>query len=74
MGDILAIDVGTTVFKMRLFSPDLEKRYETQRDYKFNVYDSVKIDIEPEKWWQALRYCCAECKESLSSIGVISFP
>jgi sugar (pentulose or hexulose) kinase len=73
MRDILAIDVGTTVFKMGVFSPNLEKKCETSRDYKFNVYDSVKVDIEPEKWWQALEDCCAECKEFLSSVGVISF-
>ncbi len=71
--DILSIDVGTTVFKMGVFSPNLDKKCEAFRDYKFNVYDSVKVDIEPEKWWQALRDCCAEVKEFLPSVGVVSF-
>jgi sugar (pentulose or hexulose) kinase len=37
--DILAIDVGTTAFKMGVFSPDLEKRCEASREYEINLYD-----------------------------------
>jgi len=71
--DILAIDVGTTAFKIGVFSPDLEKRCETSRDYAINLYDRGKADIEPEKWWLALKECCIEIKEHLSKVGIISF-
>jgi glycerol kinase len=37
--DILAIDVGTTAFKIGVFSPDLEKRCEASREYEINLYD-----------------------------------
>jgi sugar (pentulose or hexulose) kinase len=35
--DILAIDVGTTAFKIGVFSPDLEKRCEASREYEINI-------------------------------------
>ena len=71
--DILAIDVGTTAFKIGVFSPDLEKRCEASREYEINLYDRGKADIEPEKWWQALKDCCREIKPYLSEVGVVSF-
>ena len=71
--DILAIDVGTTAFKIGVFSPDLEKRREVSSDYQINFYDRGKADIEPEKWWKALKDCCYKIKECLSGVGVISF-
>jgi sugar (pentulose or hexulose) kinase len=73
VSDILAIDVGTTVFKMGVFTSKLEKKCESSRSYQVNIYDEVKTDIEPEKWWQALRDCCTEQRKFLSSVGVISF-
>ncbi|MBM4309075.1 MAG: hypothetical protein FJ123_20290 [Deltaproteobacteria bacterium] len=71
--DILAIDVGTTAFKIGVFSPDLEKRCETSRDYAINLYDRGKADIEPEKWWLALKECCVEIRDHLSKVGIVSF-
>jgi sugar (pentulose or hexulose) kinase len=71
--DILAIDVGTTAFKMGVFSPTLEKRCEASRRYDINLYDQGKADIEPAKWWRALRECCEEKKEFLPPVGVVSF-
>lgn len=73
MRDILAIDVGTTAFKIGVFGPGLEKRFEASRNYQINLYDHGKADIEPEKWWHALQDCCAEIKEFLPGVGVISF-
>ncbi len=73
MRDILAIDVGTTAFKIGVFGPDLEKRCEASRSYQINLYDHGKADIEPEKWWRALRDSCAELEEFLPSVGIISF-
>jgi sugar (pentulose or hexulose) kinase len=71
--DILAFDVGTTALKMAVFSPDLEKRCAASRDYDVHVYDRGKADIEPEKWWQAVKETCAEFREYLPDVGVISF-
>jgi xylulokinase len=73
MRDILAIDVGTTSLKMAVFSADLEKRCEVSRSYEVHLYDRGKADIEPERWWQALRECCIGAKKFLSSVGIISF-
>ena len=70
--DILALDVGTTAFKMGVFTPALEKKCEASRRYEVHVYDRGKADIEPEKWWQALRECCAELGQHLASVGVVS--
>jgi sugar (pentulose or hexulose) kinase len=73
MKDILAIDVGTTAFKMGVFTPSLEKKCEASRLYDVNLYGQGKADIEPAKWWQALRECCAELKDFLLPVGVIAF-
>ena len=72
MNDILAIDVGTTTFKVGVFSLDLDKKCETSRLYEPNLYDFGKADIEPEKWWNVLQDCCAEIKSFLRSVSVIS--
>jgi glycerol kinase len=46
--DILAVDVGTTTFKIGVFGPDLQKKCETSRGYQINLYDHGKADIEPK--------------------------
>ena len=70
--DILAVDVGTSALKLGVFSPSLDKRSEARRTYEPHVYDNGKADIAPDAWWQALREGCAEVRESLASVGVIS--
>ncbi|MGP8248139.1 MAG: xylulokinase [Bryobacteraceae bacterium] len=70
--DILAVDVGTTALKLAVFSPELEKRCEAARRYDVNVYCGGRADIEPAKWWQALRECCAEISGFLDAAGVLS--
>jgi sugar (pentulose or hexulose) kinase len=72
MKDILALDVGTTAFKMGVFSPSLEKKAAATRAYSINLYGGGKADIEPEAWWTALRECCAELKEHLAEVGMIA--
>ena len=67
-GDILSVDVGTTSFKLGVFSPALEKKAEASRPYDVHVYAGGCADIEPEKWWQALRECCAEVRDFLPSV------
>ena len=70
--DILAIDVGTSAMKLGVFSPELEKRSEARRAYDPHVHDRGKAEIAPDLWWQALRECCLDVRESLASVGVIA--
>ena len=70
--DILAIDVGTSRFKLAVYGPDLQQRCQVVVPYDVNVYNRVFADIEPEKWWQALRQACSEAAEHLSGVGVVS--
>jgi sugar (pentulose or hexulose) kinase len=70
--DILAIDVGTGRFKLAVYGPDLEQKCQVVHPYDVNVYSRVYADIEPDKWWDALRRSCAEVAEHLSGVGVIS--
>jgi len=70
--DILAVDVGTTAFKLGVFSPAMEKRCEAARRYDVNVYGQGRADIEPAKWWQALGECCREIAPFLKPVGVLS--
>jgi sugar (pentulose or hexulose) kinase len=70
--DILAVDVGTTALKLGVFSPEMEKRCEATRRYDVHVYGQGRADIEPAKWWQALRECCREIAAFLKPVGVLS--
>ena len=72
MGDILAIDVGTTMFKLGVFSQDMKKKAETSVCYEINLYGGGKSDIEPDKWWEALRECCTRLKDALVLVKTIS--
>jgi sugar (pentulose or hexulose) kinase len=69
---ILSMDVGTTAFKLGILSPQLEMIAEASRSYDVNVYSGGYADVEPEKWWRALRECCAEVREFLSTVGVVT--
>jgi xylulokinase len=71
-GDILAVDVGTTALKLAVFSPALERRFETARAYPANLYDQGKADIEPERWWAAFESACREAGDHLSEVSVLS--
>jgi xylulokinase len=73
MDYILAFDVGTTQFKAGVFTPDLDQVALAARAYSANLYDHVKADIDPEKWWHALVDTCSELRELLPSVKVISF-
>lgn len=70
--DILAVDVGTSAFKLGVFSAGLEKRCEARRDYAPHLYGRGRADIEPERWWQAWRECCGELAGALDDVAVIS--
>lgn len=69
---ILSMDVGTTAFKLAVLTPDLEIKAEASCTYPVNVYSGGYADIEPEKWWSALKECCAEVRDFLSPVGVIT--
>ena len=71
--DILAIDVGTTALKIGVFSAALERKSETSRRYEVHFYERGKADIEPDKWWGALRDSCQELQDLLPGVGVVSF-
>lgn len=70
--DILAVDVGTTTFKLGVFTAELEQRFETHRAYEANVYGDGRADIDPELWWQALRDACLEAGSALADVGVVA--
>jgi xylulokinase len=70
--DVLSIDVGTTAFKMGVFGPDLEPKCSASREYEVHVYDQGKADIDPQKWWDALRSCCQELQSHLADVGIVS--
>jgi xylulokinase len=70
--DILSIDVGTTTFKMGVFGPSLELKCNTTRDYEVHLYDQGKADINPQRWWDALKSCCRELQSHLAEVGIVS--
>ncbi len=72
MTDILAIDVGTTTFKLGIFDPSLELKCSATRDYAVHLYDQGKADIDPQQWWDALNSCCQELRPHLAEVGTIS--
>ncbi|HNY80254.1 MAG: FGGY family carbohydrate kinase [Sedimentisphaerales bacterium] len=72
MRDILSIDVGTTAFKMGVFNPGLDLKCSASREYEVRVYDQGKADIDPQKWWEALRSCCRELQPNLAEVGILS--
>jgi sugar (pentulose or hexulose) kinase len=71
--DILAVDVGTTGFKLAVFTPELDELARFIRSYPINVYDRVKADVDAEMWWNALKEGCTAVAEHLHDVGVISF-
>jgi xylulokinase len=68
---ILSIDVGTTAFKLGILTSQLELQAEASRSYRVNVHSGGCADIEPAKW-TALRECCADVRDFLPSVGVIT--
>jgi sugar (pentulose or hexulose) kinase len=70
--DILAVDVGTSRFKLAVYGPDLKQKCQVVHPYEVNVYGRAFADLEPEKWWATLRRSCAEVAEHLRGIEVVS--
>lgn len=70
--DILALDVGTSTFKLGVFGPELDLRAEAHRTYAPRAGERGRAEIEPEAWWAAFEACCDELRESLTSVGVVA--
>jgi xylulokinase len=70
---ILAIDVGTTSFKMGIFNESLmvEKIY--QQNYEVNIFNGEKAEIDPEIWWQQIVKGCKSIGNELSEVEVVAF-
>ena len=70
--DILAVDVGTSRFKLAVYGPDLTQKCQVVYPYDVNVYERSFADIDPQKWWSAMRRGCAEVAQHLGGVGVVS--
>jgi xylulokinase len=72
---ILAVDIGTSTFKMGLFEQreaglHLVQQYFTS--YQINTYnDGLFSDINPENWKDAFINGCQQLKNFLAKVGVI---
>jgi xylulokinase len=69
----LAIDVGTTCFKMGIFDELLSMEEIYQQNYDVDIFNGVKAEIDPEIWWQQFVKGCQLFGKKLADIGVISF-
>ena len=70
---ILAIDVGTTNFKMGIFNEFLFLEKAWQQNYEVNIFSEEKAEIDPEIWWQHLIGGCQFFGDKLSEVKVIAF-
>ncbi len=70
---ILALDVGTTAFKMGIFNESLSVEEIYQQNYDVDIFDGEKAEINPEIWWQQFLNGCKAMGKKLAEIGVISF-
>lgn len=70
---ILAIDVGTTNFKMGIFNDSLTLEEVYQQNYEIDIFNGEKAEIDPEIWWQQLIKGCKSIGNKLKEVGVISF-
>ena len=69
-GVILALDIGTTGFKLGLFDREAELIEMTNCFYPINAYDG-KADSDPEKWWAGFLDCHKRLKSSLKDVEVM---
>jgi len=69
-GVILALDIGTTGFKLGLFDREGKLIEMTNTYYPINAYDG-KADSDPEKWWAGFLDCRKRMKSSLKDVEVM---
>ena len=70
-GVILALDIGTTGFKLGLFDRQAELVEMTNTYYPINTYDGDKADSDPERWWAGFLDCRQRMKSSLEDVEVM---
>ncbi len=70
-GVILALDIGTTGFKLGLFDREAELIEMTNCFYPINAYDGDKADSDPEGWWAGFLDCHKRMKSSLEDVEVM---
>lgn len=70
---ILAIDVGTTSFKMGIFDESMSVERIYQQNYEVNIFNGEKAEIDPEIWWQQLIIGCKSFGNELAEVEVVAF-
>jgi len=70
-GVILALDIGTTGFKLGLFDREADLIEMTNCYYPINSYDGDKADSDPERWWGGFVDCRQRLKSSLEDVEVM---
>jgi len=70
-GVILALDIGTTGFKLGLFDREGNLIEMTNCYYPINSYDGDKADSDPERWWAGFVDCRQRLKSSLEDVEVM---
>jgi sugar (pentulose or hexulose) kinase len=74
---LLTVDLGTTALKTTLFDSDCRVLASATREYQARTLDAVRVEMDPEVYWEALRSTVAEILASSGispgAIGVISW-
>lgn len=70
---ILAVDVGTTSFKMGIFDDTLSMEKIYQQNYNVDIFNGEKAEIDPEIWWNQLVEGCKSLGNELTDVGVVAF-
>jgi xylulokinase len=70
---ILAIDVGTTSFKMGIFNKSLTMEKVYQQNYEVDIFNGEKAEIDPEIWWQQLIKGGKSIGNELAEVDVVAF-
>jgi sugar (pentulose or hexulose) kinase len=70
---ILAVDVGTTSFKMGIFDESLSMEKIYQQNYNVDIFNGEKAEIDPEIWWKHLMIGCNSIGTELREVEVVAF-
>lgn len=70
---ILAVDVGTTSFKMGIFNESLSVEKIYQQNYNVDIFNGEKAEIDPGIWWEQLVEGCKSIGSELNEVGVVAF-
>lgn len=70
---ILAVDVGTTSFKMGIFDESLSVEKIYQQNYNVEIFNDEKAEIDPEIWWNQFIKGCESFGNELKEVEVVTF-